>query len=230
MRALGHKDYFVSLGAATALGRIGAPPEPLVARLADDNNHAASRAEEALVALGTPAIPAVAAALRDNRPEIRRKAARILGLLGGPTAVEPLAAALRDKDSYVRDIATESLYDIGSPVVDAALVSRDDDVRRVVVEALTKCAAHRELVRVRRAADEAKVTAERNRPQFLRTPCDLSAHDWRALGPWGHHNECRRCGAGLELKTGIVWATVKDGSSVRIGYVEQLDGKRRPVR
>jgi hypothetical protein len=125
MRALGYKDSSVGRSAARALGRIGAAPEPLVGRLADENEHAARNAEEALVALGPSAVPAV-------------------------------AAALGDQDHFVRDIATESLYDIGSPVVDAALADRGNDVRRVVAEAIAKCAAHREAVQTRKAADETK--------------------------------------------------------------------------
>ena len=93
-------------------------------------------------------------------------------------------------------------------------------MRRVATEAMAKCRAQREAERARKAATAAE-EAERNKPKFFHTPCDLSSHDWRPLGHWGHHDECQRCGARLQLETGIVWAMVDTGATIRIGQLER---------
>jgi HEAT repeat protein len=66
---------------------------------------------------------------------VRRAAARALGQIGGPRAVEPLIAALKDVSWDVRDAATWALRQIGDPravkPLAAALKDRREDVHRV---------------------------------------------------------------------------------------------------
>jgi HEAT repeat protein len=112
MRALGYKDSSVGRSAARALGRIGAAPEPLVARLADGNWNTTWHVEETLVALGASAVPAVVTALTGDSPKVRHSAARILGQIRSPAAVEPLIAALWDQDDVVRDLSAAALCNI----------------------------------------------------------------------------------------------------------------------
>jgi HEAT repeats len=158
---------------------------------------------------------------------VRRIAARILGEIGDPQAVVPLVAAIQDY--YVRDAAAASLAAYSPPIVMAALKGQNEDVRRVAAEAIAKhyqdIASERAFVagvRAREAAAEAKA-------QFMRTPCDIRFHEWRAHGPWGTHLECQRCGVLLELETGVLFAYKKDGSSAKIGEMELKDGKWRPA-
>ncbi len=83
------KNPFVLRAAAVALGRIR------------------SRA-------GTPAL--IAALSNDKLPsDVKREAARALGLIGDPTAVAALRAATQAQDPYLSDAAYEALKKIGPP-------------------------------------------------------------------------------------------------------------------
>ncbi len=120
--ALADGDSYVRWAAALALSRHGtraarAVPK-LVEALADDRLWwAASRA---LWKIGRPAVPALLAALGEPRSEVRREAARTLGLIGAPAAVPALAKALDDPDAVVRLKAGEALGRIGPPAEPAA--------------------------------------------------------------------------------------------------------------
>ncbi|MFO0698863.1 MAG: HEAT repeat domain-containing protein [Nitrospira sp.] len=59
------------------------------------------------------------AALRDEDWAIREDAARLLGQLQDPRAVNPLVSLLREQDRSVRETATEALRAIGAPAVEA---------------------------------------------------------------------------------------------------------------
>jgi len=71
---------------------------------------------------------------------IRRDAARALGELEDPRAVEPLIAALKDESFSVRKAAAEALGKIGDTravePLSAALKDKDSDVRKAAAEAL----------------------------------------------------------------------------------------------
>ncbi|HEV7859450.1 MAG TPA: HEAT repeat domain-containing protein [Pyrinomonadaceae bacterium] len=60
------------------------------------------------------AVPALVAVLSDERaePDVRREAARALGLIGDPAAIIPLRAALTARDPYLSRIAYEALRKI----------------------------------------------------------------------------------------------------------------------
>jgi len=68
---------------------------------------------------------------------VRRRAARALGQLGDPSAVEPLINALKDKSSRVRVSATEALVKIGDPhAVEPLIATLKDENERVRREAV----------------------------------------------------------------------------------------------
>jgi hypothetical protein len=68
-------------------------------------------AGETLVRVGEAAVPALAEALRDENPAVRRWAALVLAELGpnAPSAIPPLMDALTDRDETVRTAAAQAL-------------------------------------------------------------------------------------------------------------------------
>lgn len=80
--------------------------------------------------------------LRSRTPAVREEAARKLGDLKDPSAVEPLVLILKkDKDSRVRWSAEDALVNIGGPAVEPLIKMLKDDswrVRRRAVRTLGK--------------------------------------------------------------------------------------------
>jgi len=98
------------------------------------------KVREAVVGLGTPAVPALIQALGDSDRNVRRAAAAALGAIGDPHAVPALIKALGDRDLYVRRAAAGALGAIGDPQAVPALIQAlgdsYSDVRRVAAGAL----------------------------------------------------------------------------------------------
>jgi hypothetical protein len=91
---------------------LGSPAvKPLIAALKDENSDVRKAAADALVKIGAPAVEPLIAALKDENSDVRQAAAKALGKIGDPRAVEPLIAALKDKD--VRKAAAEALGRLG---------------------------------------------------------------------------------------------------------------------
>lgn len=137
-------DPEVRYYAAGALGQIGDARaiQPLIDSFAGSHAHAANRAQEALVEIGTPAIdslivalssestairaaitlaaigaPAVdalVAALNDASPMVSYGAAKTLGAIGDKRAVGPLTATLQDPDEFLRRLAAQAIESIGA--------------------------------------------------------------------------------------------------------------------
>jgi len=85
---------------------------------------AGDRIAEAIGRLGDPtAIPALRAALSDNREAVRERAAYGLGLLRAQQAVPELAEMLRKDSATVAERAATALADIGTPAALSALVA-----------------------------------------------------------------------------------------------------------
>lgn len=157
--ALGEKlndlDEIVRLNAAYTLGTIG---EPTIPTLMDALRRESETAWEpnlnrndytnpsqldspfGLAAVGTPALPALTAALDDPNWWVRAAAAMALGCMGPPAnpAAPPLLRALKDESEWVRRNAADSLGNIGhlssettATHVANALVEALDDKREV---------------------------------------------------------------------------------------------------
>ncbi len=84
--------------------------ERLVLKLRNEDYRVRGSIEEALMAIGTPAVGPLTAALKDESAHVRASAARVLGKLGDKRAVEHLMQALKDHDGQVRRYAAEGLY------------------------------------------------------------------------------------------------------------------------
>ena len=140
IRTLGDTDSAIQVGAAHALGLIGAPA---VARLIDElrveSDDTQRKAVEALKLIGEPAVVPLIDALQDRDWQIRLGAARALVGIRDP-AIEPLILALRAAPPAVQMGAAATLGKIRSPaavepLIDALLLG-DRRLGHVVVRAL----------------------------------------------------------------------------------------------
>src|SRR5262245_34696556 len=91
---------------------------PLIDDLGSPDDRIAGEATSDLAAAGAAAVPALTAALRDPRVEVRRRAAMVLGQARPvlPATVDLLVAQLRDHDEGVREGA---LVGLGAAAPDA---------------------------------------------------------------------------------------------------------------
>jgi len=94
----------------------------LVARLADPDSIVRDRAAEALAKVGPDGVPALARALKERDPNVRRLAAEVLGAFGGESrsADAELNEAAKDPDAAVQKAATEALRRVKNDAGDAA--------------------------------------------------------------------------------------------------------------
>ena len=140
IRTLNDPDSAIQIGAARALGLIGAPAvERLIYELRTEQDGAQRKAVEALKMMGEPAVLPLIEALQDRDWQIRLGAARALVGIGDP-AVEPLVRALRAAPPTIRMGAAATLGKIANPatiepLIDA-LLHDDQRLGRVVVRAL----------------------------------------------------------------------------------------------
>jgi HEAT repeat protein len=97
---------------------------------------------DAIVQLGSRAVPALIDALRDDDPRIRQAACTALGQIGDPAAVPELTKRLQDSVSDVRIAACTALGQIGDssavPELIKCLEDTDYDVRIAACTALGK--------------------------------------------------------------------------------------------
>lgn len=109
----------VRIAAAEALGEIGEPAVgPLIEALRNPFSLPLQEAAaDVLSRMGEPAIGPLIAELKDEYGEVREAAARTLGGIDDPRAVEPLIAVLEagDPDWQVRQAAAQALGQIGDP-------------------------------------------------------------------------------------------------------------------
>jgi len=114
-----HEDEgSVKLAAAAALARLRDPSAValLVGQLSEAEEQSSRNVAEALVAFGEAAIAPLLELLADSgRPTGRLWAARILGRIGDPRAVDQLVARLEERDERLRMASAEALGTIGDP-------------------------------------------------------------------------------------------------------------------
>ncbi|HEY9824064.1 MAG TPA: HEAT repeat domain-containing protein [Stenomitos sp.] len=126
---------------------------PLIEKLTDRNVRRWLAAADALVTVGTPAIPALQTALHSPNPNLRWHAASVLGDLGAEAAVAvpDLIGALQDSDPQVRLYAALALGNMRKaaqaavPSLITALRDSDLYVRIYVPTALRKIGAQGEV-------------------------------------------------------------------------------------
>ncbi len=134
-------------------GRLFHPPAEEEADLAEADEQIAERTSHivqrralgALARMGEPAFGALTTILRDDGiPSlIRAQAAKALGALGRPQAVQPLATALAGNEPDLQAAAAEALGALGGAAVDTlldALRVQDASTRRATVRALARVA------------------------------------------------------------------------------------------
>jgi HEAT repeat protein len=103
--------------------------DALVAVLAAENGIEREKAREELVKIGSPAVSALASALRNPRERVRWEAAKALTEMGDPAAVSNLIMALDDESFGVRWLAAEGLIADGRdalPPLLEALIHHSD--------------------------------------------------------------------------------------------------------
>ena len=96
---------------------------------------------DAAVALGEPALEPLLQALQDQTDWVRMEAAKSLGKLGSPKAVESLMNVFKDRDagSTLRKAIADALAQIGPPAIEALAASLKEDhweIRFLAAEAL----------------------------------------------------------------------------------------------
>ena len=103
----------------------------LMAAFDDEDIAKRQQAREALVELGSAAVPGLLAALGDPRQHVRWEAAKTLEGIADPVAADALVQALGDDDFDVRWVAAEALIalrrDALKPLMRGLTSSRDSE-------------------------------------------------------------------------------------------------------
>jgi HEAT repeat protein len=160
IRTLSDPDSAIQMGAARALGMMGAPAVTrLVRELAVEQDGRQRKVVEALKMIGEPAVMPLIDSLQDREWHVRLGAVRTLVGIGD-AAVEQLVLALRSGPPAVRMGAAATLGKIGGPAaigpLTDALLYDEQRVGRVAVRALgmTGEAAVNPLLRVLREGND----------------------------------------------------------------------------
>lgn len=117
---LDHEDERVRAGATVALGESRDPraiPALMRRFMAYSYFGGASESERALVKIGSPAVDPLIAALQHDKETVRSNAARALGEIGDPRAIEPLKLAFKSNLKWGRGGAQGALERFGAPAV-----------------------------------------------------------------------------------------------------------------
>jgi HEAT repeat protein len=115
LEALHDPDDAIRCLSATALGQMnatGAIPA-LTILLSDSSGWVRGAAADGLAMIGEPAIPALGAAIQDDREGVRVRAARALYKIKSPKAAPWLFPALNDPNPIVHTYAYETLDELG---------------------------------------------------------------------------------------------------------------------
>ncbi|MHB9108315.1 MAG: HEAT repeat domain-containing protein [Armatimonadota bacterium] len=127
----------VTDAAASALQKIGLPTDP-----ASQAKFAVARADwNRAIALGAVAVDALIEGMNNPNTDVRRNAAKSLGVIGDPRAIQPLLNALADEEWFVRESAAWSLGHISDPSISSILTAALRDQRVVVRESAAKALA-----------------------------------------------------------------------------------------
>ena len=119
---------------------------PLIEKLTDNDFRIRHDAADAIAKIGSPAVPFLIEALKNENRQVRWRAASALGEIGAEaaSAVPALIVRLEDEDEYIRRIAAHALGKIGPeasaavPTLIKALQDEDRHQRMVAAYALGK--------------------------------------------------------------------------------------------
>ncbi|HAJ61412.1 MAG TPA: PBS lyase [Cyanobacteria bacterium UBA8543] len=119
---------------------------PLIEKLTDNDFRVRHDAADAVVKIGSPAVPFLIEALKTDSKQVRWRAASALAEIGAEasSAVPSLMVMLHDEDEYIRRIAAYALGKIGPQASSAvpnlieALQDSDRNLRMVAAYALGK--------------------------------------------------------------------------------------------
>lgn len=137
--ALLNENVFARSLAASALEELNWTPQTEAEKIA---YLIAKKEWPALVKIGSAAVPEIIGILKDDNPSMRRSAAKTLGQIGDPRAVDPLIKTLYDPYSDIRATAVTALAQIGDKraVKPLKKLRRDENenVRQAVKDAIEK--------------------------------------------------------------------------------------------
>lgn len=119
---------------------------PLIEKLTDNDFQVRHDAADAIVKIGSPAVPALIEALKNENKQVRWRAASALGAIGAEAsaAVPALITTLQDEEEYIRRIGAYALGKIGPqasaavPELLDALQDSDRNISLVAAYALGK--------------------------------------------------------------------------------------------
>ncbi len=130
-------DYWaVRVQAGWAFAKIGGDIaiESLITLFNDNMVEVGSEAVAAMASMGKSPVPKLIACLKDDRWRVRQQAAKTLGLLREPEAVQPLMIACRDRDGAVKSATAEALGRIGDSRAVPVLIKLFKDTSKIVRE------------------------------------------------------------------------------------------------
>ncbi len=138
-------DYWaVRVQVAWALAKIGGTKaiEGLIRLFNDTMMEVQSETVNAMSSMGTSVVPDLIPCLKDERWKVREQAAKALGNLKDPQAVQGLIIACRDRDGAVKSAAAEALGKIGDAKAVPALIKLFKDTSKIVRETAGTALVH----------------------------------------------------------------------------------------
>ncbi|MCA9473847.1 MAG: HEAT repeat domain-containing protein [Nitrospirales bacterium] len=119
-----------------ALAKIGGPKaiDGLVTLFNDSMMEVQSEAVQAMSSMGQSVAPRMITCLKDTRWKVREQAAKVLGEIKDPQAVQALSIACRDRDGAVKSAAAEALGKIGDSKGIPTLIKLFKDTSKIVRE------------------------------------------------------------------------------------------------
>lgn len=130
-------DYWaVRAQVGWALAKIGGDKalEGIIRLFGDSMMEVQTESVKAAVSMGKSVVPSLIPCLKDERWRVREQAAKALGDLKDPQAVQGLIIACRDRDGAVKSAAAEALGKIGDPKAIPALIKLFKDTSKIVRE------------------------------------------------------------------------------------------------
>ncbi len=136
LAALEDDFWAVRVQVGWALAKIGGEKsiDGLIVLFNDSMMEVQSEAVQAMATLGSSVSPRLITCLKDTQWKVREQAAKTLGYIKDPQAVQGLCLACRDRDGAVKSAAAEALGKIGDPKAIPSLIKLFKDTSKIVRE------------------------------------------------------------------------------------------------